>query len=136
MTAPARKNSCRRTSSSAAEACCSDVELIEHDLRCRQLVRHGVDVQGTMHVRTDRIDRGALPGIEARRQQRQAVLPSTVFGPAEDRYTVTRSDKHRVELLRLAAVNLRVRAACGDDGGDGGRVTRAGRVLCAWLSPN
>jgi hypothetical protein len=42
-----------------------DVELIEHDLCLRQLVRHPVHV-GSMHVRTDGLDRGALPGIEAR----------------------------------------------------------------------
>ena len=40
-----------------------DVERIEHDLRCRPLVRRGVD-GGPMPVRTDRLARGALPGIE------------------------------------------------------------------------
>ena len=74
------------------------VELIEHDLRCRQLVRHGVDV-GPMHVRTDRLDRGALPGIEARRQQpRQAGL-RPVCGQAEH-LTVHEVRQHRVERLR------------------------------------
>ena len=81
-----------------------DVELIEHDLRCRQLVRHGVDV-GPMHVRTDRLDRGALPGIEARRQQpRQAGL-RPVFGQAE-RMCCNFPKAARARLVELAGLRL------------------------------
>ena len=83
-----------------------------------------------MHVRTDRIDRGALPGIEARRQQpRQAGL-RPVFGQAEH-LTVHEVRQHRVELLRLAAVNLVRAQVPGTTAGPVGVPLAQERVLCA-----
>ena len=48
ITAPARKNSCRRTSSSAARVL-EDMELVEDDLRRRQHLAHRVEIR-PMHV--------------------------------------------------------------------------------------
>ena len=77
ITAPARKNSWRRTSSSAARRVLQDVELIEHDLRRRQHSCATAFTIRPMHVRADGLDRGALPRVEARRQQASpGCLPS------------------------------------------------------------
>ena len=74
--------------------------------------------------------RGALPGIEARRQQpRQAGL-RPVFGQAEH-LTVHEVRQHRVELLRLAAVNLVRAQVPGRTAGTVGVPLAQERVLCA-----
>src|SRR4051812_31210486 len=58
-----------------------------------------------MHVGTDGVDRGALPCIETRRQQASQARLRPILRQA-DHLAVHQVREHRVELLRLAAVNL------------------------------
>src|SRR5439155_1929762 len=80
------------------------MELVEDHLRVRQHAPYRVQI-GAMHVGAGRVHSGALPRIEARVQQPGQTLLRAGFRQA-DYFGVHEVRQHRVELLRLASVNL------------------------------